>query len=316
MRRIFFSIFTIFSVLIAETTISGVGFFNYTYDATKDSDNDDGFSLNRVYFTYKNNISDDLSIKFQTDVGEVGDDERLTSYLKKAQVDWKSPIGKLVFGMQGMNMFNITEKTWGFRFIEKSPMDLHKLSSSADLGVGFSNKVGDFSYSMLVTNGTGYKKQENDEFKKYSFSAVYGQPKLVKKDGYNVGIAYSMEPYEDANEETYNESVMSFFGGYAANGLRVGGEFDMETNSETDIIRQIMALYASYKIKDNLEGLVYVDMYDPNTDSNDDASTYIIAGFNYYVEGGLVLTPNMRMINPEDGSDSSMMYKLNLRFKF
>ena len=89
----------------------------------------------------------------------------------------------------------------------------------------------------------------------------------------------------------------------------------METNSETDITRQIMALYASYKIKDNLEGLVYVDMYDPNTDSDDDASTYIIAGFNYYVEGRLVLTPNMRMINPEDGSDSSMMYKLNLRFK-
>ena len=34
----------------------------------------------------------------------------------------------------------------------------------------------------------------------------------------------------------------------------------METNSETDITRQIMALYTSYKIKDNLE-LVYVDMY-------------------------------------------------------
>ena len=316
MLRIFFSIFTIFSVLIAETTISGVGFFNYTYDATKDSDNDDGFSLKRVYFTYKNNISDDLSIKFQTDVGEVGDDERLTSYLKKAQVDWKSPIGKLVFGMQGMNMFNITEKTWGFRFIEKSPMDLHKFSSSADLGVGFSNKVGDFSYSMLVTNGTGYKKQENDEFKKYSFSAVYGPPKLVKKDGYNVGLSFSTESYEDAIFVSYNTTVTSFFGGFADNNFRIGGEFDMETNSETDITRQIMALYTSYKIKDNLEGLVYVDMYDPNTDSDDDASTYIIAGFNYYVEGGLVLTPNMRMINPEDGSDSSMMYKINLRFKF
>ena len=316
MKKIVMLMFFLFSYLLAQGSISGVGFYNYSHDLTKDSANDDGFTLNRVYFTYKNNVSDDLSVKFQTDVGEVGDDERLTAYLKKAQVDWKSPIGKLTFGMQGMNMFNITEKTWGFRFIEKSPMDKHKFSSSADMGVGYSGKVNDISYSILMTNGSGYKKQENDKFKKISFHGVYGQPKLVKADGYNVGLAYSMEPYEDANEESFNKTVMSFFGGFAGSGLRFGGEFDMHSDSDGDITKQIMAFYASYKLMDSIEGLVYFDMFDPDIDTKKDGETYIIAGLNFYPTKGLTITPNIRMTSFEDGSDSQKMFKMNFQFKF
>ena len=96
MKRILLTSIYLCSFIMAEGSISGIGFFNYTYDLTKDAMNDDGFRLNRVYFTYKNSISEDLSVKFQTDVGEVGGDERLTAYLKKAQVDWKFPFGKII----------------------------------------------------------------------------------------------------------------------------------------------------------------------------------------------------------------------------
>ena len=60
--------------------ISGVAYFEHS---------DDAFSLSRTYLTYKNSISDELSFQFQTDVGQIGDDDRLTAYLKKAQLDWK-----------------------------------------------------------------------------------------------------------------------------------------------------------------------------------------------------------------------------------
>ena len=85
-----------------------------------------------------------------------------------------------------MNVFNVAEKTWGFRFLEKSPMDFHGFSSSADLGIGYSGKISKVNYSFLVTNGTGYKKSENDEYKKISTQFVYGEKKLVKQDGYNL----------------------------------------------------------------------------------------------------------------------------------
>jgi len=316
--KYFLSMLLLLSMAISQnTTLSGLGYYDYTYDLTENSINDEGFTLRRVYFTYKNNISEDLSIKFQTDVGEVGGDERLTAYLKKAQVDWKSSLGKITLGMQGMNMFNVTEKNWGLRFIEKSPMDKHGFSSSADMGIGYSGQYSNINYSVLMTNGSGYKKQENDKFKKISFHGVYGQPKLVKEDGYNIGIAYSMEPYEDDSENSFNKTAMSLFAGYAANKLRIGGEYDMHTDSNSEISKQIMALYLSYKVMDNLEGLVYVDMYDPNIDSDKNGETYIIAGLNYYATKGLIVTPNIRLTSFEDMDvESTNVFKINFQFKF
>ena len=331
--NIFLLIAMMCSAMMAEGKISGVGFFDYTYDLTEEASGADksSFAFNRIYFTYSNTISDQISFKFQTDVGrfdlvdydkeakiatidESPEMGHLFAYIKKAQLDWKSPISKITLGMQGMNVFNVTEKTWGFRFIEKSPMDKHKFSASADMGIGVSGKFNDISYSLLSTNGVGYKKEENDAFKKTSIQLVYGEKKLVKNDGFNVGTSLSFESYYDDGD--YMESVMAFFGGYAGNGFRVGAEFDTKTDSKTELSEQIIAFYGSYKFTDDFEGLMYIDMYDSNTDVDKNSETYIIAGLNYYPTKGLTITPNVRIISFEDGSDSETMFKMNFQFKF
>ena len=323
----------IFSVMMAEGKISGIGFFNYTYDLTEEASGADksSFAFNRIYFTYSNTISDQISFKFQTDVGrfdlvdydkeakiatidESPEMGHLFAYIKKAQLDWKTPISKITLGMQGMNVFNVTEKTWGFRFIEKSPMDKHKFSSSADMGIGVSGKFSNVSYSLLSTNGAGYKKEESDAFKKTSIQLVYGEKKLVKKDGFNIGTSLTFEPYHDG--EDYMKSVMAFFGGYAGSGFRVGAEFDTKTDSKTELSEQIIAFYGSYKFTDVFEGLVYIDMYDEDTATDEDGETYIIAGLNYYPTKGLTITPNVRLKSFEDGSDGETVFKMNFQFKF
>ena len=166
--------------IYSQGTFSGVTYFNYTYDLTQDAENDAGFGLKRVYFTYEQKLSENLSYKFQTDIGQIEIFDELieeageitintkntqfVAYLKNAKVDWNlggGSLGKLTFGMQGMNIFNVTEKTWGFRFIEKSPMDLNKFSSSADMGIGYSGKFNNLNYSFMYTNGCGYKKSDS-----------------------------------------------------------------------------------------------------------------------------------------------------------
>lgn len=317
------------SLMIGEGKISGTGFFYYTSDLTDGVSGSDksSFGFDRVYFTYKNSVSDNISFKFQTDVGRfdfVDEDDdgnaivsgksHLFAYIKKAQLDWKTPISKITLGMQGMNVFNVTEKTWGFRFIEKSPMDKHKFSSSADMGIGVSGKFSNVSYSLLSTNGAGYKKEESDAFKKTSIQLVYGEKKLVKKDGFNIGTSLTFEPYHDG--EDYMKSVMAFFGGYAGSGFRVGAEFDTKTDSKTELSEQIIAFYGSYKFTDVFEGLVYIDMYDEDTATDEDGETYIIAGLNYYPTKGLTITPNVRLKSFEDGSDGETVFKMNFQFKF
>ena len=54
------------SIMFAEGSISGVSYFGYSMknmDAALESDKERGFELNRVYLTYKNEISDKVSFK-------------------------------------------------------------------------------------------------------------------------------------------------------------------------------------------------------------------------------------------------------------
>ena len=302
---------------------SGVTYFDYTYDLSENAINDDGFGLKRVYFTYVETLSENISYKFQTDIDYKS--SPINVYLKNAKLDWKSPIGKLTFGMQGMNIFNVTEKTWGFRFLEKSPMDKHKFSSSADMGAGYSGSFNNLNYSFMYTNGTGYKENENDKHKKISAQFVYGQKKLSKNNGINIGTSFSIEPYDD-DGDTKSKTLMAFYGGYAGNVLRIGAEFDTYTDDGSDITQQIIAGYANYKLSDKINILGRVDMFDPWTKSIDDSDTAdineekdnqtnIIAGFNYIPTQGLTITPNVRISIPEEG-DTTTLLMLNFEFKF
>ena len=110
--------------IYGQGSFSGATYFDYSYDLTEDAINDAGFALKRVYFTYEQSLSEEISYKFQTDIDY--NNSPMNVYIKNAKIDWKLPgasFGKLTLGLQGMNIFNVTEKTWGFRFLQKSPMD-------------------------------------------------------------------------------------------------------------------------------------------------------------------------------------------------
>ena len=138
--KYFIILFTILTIGISQDgKFSGLVFYNYTYDLTEEAANDEGFAFNRVYLTYTQELSKGISYKFQTDINSSASPKEV--YLKNAKVDWESRIGKFTIGLQGMNVFNIAEKNWGFRFLDKSPMDMYGFSSSADMGIGYSGKL-------------------------------------------------------------------------------------------------------------------------------------------------------------------------------
>ncbi len=316
----------LFTILVALLTIANAGegklgglvFHDFTYDLTKDADVTNEFGIKRVYFTYQQEISDGIKYKFQTDINYKTTPKNL--YLKNAKVDWSSPMGKITFGLQGMNVFSIQEKTWGYRFIEKSAMDQRKFSSSADLGVGYSNTFASrIHFSALYTNGTGYKKSESDSYKKLSFQALLGEKKLAKKDGFNIGGIVAFEPYDyevdSVTVDKKTKMVFGLFGGYAGSGLRVGGEFDRFTDSGVEKTKQIISVYANYKISKSLQGYCRFDIYDPDNETEKDSENYLIAGFGYTPGKGLTIAPNIRYTKPQEG-DATTLVIVNFQFKF
>ncbi|RMD51363.1 MAG: hypothetical protein D6830_00525 [Ignavibacteria bacterium] len=305
--------------MFAQGKVSGKTYFDYTYNP--DGTPTNSFEIHRVYIGYSANLSDNISYKVTTDVGRVnnGKDNRLAAYLKYAQLKWKTQYGSFVFGLQGLNIFNVQEYNWGYRFVEKSAMDLHKFGSSADLGIGYYNKfAGKLNVSAILTNGTGYKKSENDDYKKLSFQVFYGDKKIKKDGNFNVGAVFTTESFDyisGTDTTTKSTTVIGGFAAYQIAGLRVGAEYDILTKGgSSDVTKNIISVYADYAAMKNLHVFARFDKYDPNVDVDNDGSNYVVAGLNYKAGKGFSIAPNVRISSPETG-DSSTLYKVNFEFK-
>ena len=191
---------------------------------------------------------------------EISEDTRLVVFLKKAQINYKSSFGKFNFGLIGMNTYGVQESNWGYRFIEKSAIDIYGFSATADIGVGFSRSLIDnLNMSLQLTNGEGYKQPQGDKYHKMSFNATYGERKLNKNDGYNAGIVYSI-----AATDSDPTNMISAFGGFSGMGLRLGAEYDMLTKGTIE--SNIISVSANYAVIDKMDVFVRYDMTDDNND--------------------------------------------------
>ena len=235
----------------------------------------------------------------------------VTAFLKKAQADYTTNYGKISLGLIGMNTYGVQEKNWGYRFISKSAIDKNKFSATADLGIGYSNTLMEnLNLSLQLTNGEGYKKSQEDTYHKFSLNATYGEMKINKNDGYNAGLVFSTMPTEN---DPIN--MISVFGGYAANNLRLGAEYDKQTSG--DLEETIISVTSNYRALDNLDAYVRYDMYTDNVENDMNGENYLIAGLLLNCGNGLSLAPNVRMTSFEDSDmDNELEYKLNFQFKF
>ena len=295
--------------MFAEGKIGGVTYFDFI-----SSDDSTAFNFQRQYFGYGGDISDQVSFKILFDVGRTnkndGEDSRLVTFLKKAQIDYKRSYGKLSLGMIGMNTYNIQEKNWGYRFIEKSAIDKYGFSSTADLGLGFSKSLTDqLKMSLQVVNGEGYKNPQSDKYHKIAFNSTYGEHNLVKNSGFNAGVVYTTEQTDN------KQNIMtSLFGGFAGMGLRLGGQYNMLTENTKE--SKVVSVSANYGLKENINVFTRYDMWDDNDEDKKNGKNNLITGIVLTCGSGLSMAPNMRMTSFEDNSDSVTEYRINFQFKF
>jgi len=310
MKKYLLIIFLLITAVFAgDAKFSSIGFFELSYTNVPNNNITNKFELNNVYFIYENELSESVAYKFKTDIERTDDDGKLEVYLKSAKLSWKTNLGEFVFGLQEMNVFNLQEKTWGFRSVEKSIMDKIEFSSSADLGIGYYNKLKRVYYNILVTNGSGYKKPENDSYKKISVQVFYGEKNLSLKEGVNFGAVATYEPYTDDHDKNQKYTVVGVFAGFANSTLRVGAEIDQLTNSIEDEPRQILSIYNNVVIHNKVHLYGRVDHLTNANYKND----YLIIGLAYNPEEGLKIMPNIRY-KRETGMNDIINYNLNFEF--
>jgi len=292
------SIITFLSFIIAGD-IGGYTIFEY---------NDDAFEINRVYFQYTDDLSDDLFLKIRYDVARDGVDAdgKFIAYLKNAYVDWSCKNGGLLsLGLIGTNSYGTQENTWGYRFIEKSPLDKDQFTNTADLGIGYSHSFGNLNINVQILNGEGFKSKQSDTHMATYLRFLYGEGNLNKNDGYNAGLVITS--FEgDSADDSDDVNLVGLFGGWASNNLRLGLEYNQYETTDT---KTLMSLYANYSISETLDVFVRNDMMEIDGIGDSDVITSWI-GMACNPSKGLYISPNIMI---EDGTKD---YRLTFMFKY
>ena len=328
------------STVFMQGKIGGYAIFDYNGTTQQ-------FDIDRTYFQYTNDISDNLFFKVRFDVGRSyeqffgctstnyinneedciaseqewvdmadGTDSKLQVYLKNAYADWKfNSGGKFSMGLIGTNSYGVQEKNWGYRFISKSVLDMYGMTKTADFGIGYSHNFGDFNMSFQAVNGEGYKADfdsgnTNDDKPAAYVRLMYGEKNLLKDNGFNAGLIY-ISRY-NAIDDKHNNNVFGVFGGWRESNFRLGFEFNKKEYSSKETAT---SLYLNYNFNGNIDLFARYDVYNPNTSYNTIESK-TIWGLVFNPTKGLYISPNAIISDAGDGTSAVKEYRLTCMFKY
>ncbi len=278
-------VFLLFAVLLmgssisnaqTESKIDGLVYWDYYYNfknSVPAEQDRNAFQFRRIYFTFENNITADLKVRFrlESEHGTYGSTSKINPFVKHAYLEWSNliPQHKLYLGIAETNAFKNSEEYWGYRSIEKTIMDLQKISSSADMGIALKGDMlgGKVHHWLTVFNGTGYGSSEIDRSKKIGYAFWLTPMKGLILEGY-----YDFESQDPTGKQTaaslssakdYTASTgyntMKGFVGYDHPRFTVGAEAFWRTNEKSGI-ENVATAYDDVKKEYKITGSTPVDV--------------------------------------------------------
>ncbi len=318
--------------LKAEGKFSGLMFGDYYY-ALKNHDaavkNNNGFWLRRIYFTYDNTLTDKIAMRFRLEMNSPGDFKTSTTlipFVKDAYLTTKIGKHTLMLGLIGTPLYDNLDEYWGYRPMEKTPVDLFKFGNSREFGLGLKGALdakSKLTYTVVVGNGAG-TKSETDHGK-----AIYGRLNFQPTP------ALFLELYADYTNTGNDSSVniLQAFAGVKGNWGRSGLNFGYRhtKQGETGSDLKFVSLFGVFKLCPKLE---FVARYDRMLDINPNGSkieyipmannakaNVVLAGLGWSLSENVKVIPNIKYVfydAPASGlKPSADLYTyLTLYFKF
>ena len=312
---------------------SGYMFGDY-YWIAKNHDTDiekmNGFWLRRVYFTYDKTLSDAFSTRLRLEMGHPGDFEtsgKAEPFVKDAYLKWKKGNTQLLLGISSTPTWDVIEKTWGYRSVEKTLLDLQKFASSRDFGIavkGNLDQAGKVKYHVMVGNGNSNKSETNKGKKAMLSLGFYPSKEVI------------IEFYGDLNDNPgdTNWITVQGFAAYNAKQARLGVQFAHQTRnveSGEDLTFKLGSVFFVTKVGEKTNLFARVDrMFDPNPSgskisyipfSSTAKSTFFVGGLDIMPIKDVHLMPNIEFVTYDeiDGGekpDSDVIPRFSFYYKF
>ncbi|MCA1732881.1 MAG: OprO/OprP family phosphate-selective porin, partial [Acidobacteria bacterium] len=285
-------------------------FYSILEHHNEDLEGRNGFLLRRIYLTFDQKLSPSLSARLRFELNQAGDfvsNTALEPFVKDAWVRWRRDENMdFRFGIWQNASFDTVEDLWGYRAVEKTPLDLQRWVPTRDLGIAMSGKFADprFHYQAQVGNGSGTGTETNSG----------------KKAAAVLGFAPSsgtiFELYADTEDRgAEDRTTLQAVAGYRGAGYRFGVQYAQQQRKSvaSDLDLDLASVFAVWSLRENLNLIARVDrMFDPNPEGDRIAylpfdptaeSTLLIAGVDVELHKNLGVVPNIEWITYESGPD-------------
>jgi hypothetical protein len=318
--------------LKGEVKLSGLMFGDYYYalanhDAAVKDNN--GFWFRRIYLTFDNTLTDKIAMRFRLEMNSPGDFKTSTTlvpFVKDAYLSAKVGKHTLMLGLISTPLYDNLDDYWGYRPMEKTPIDLFKFGNSRDFGLGLKGALdakGKLTYTLLAGNGAGLKS-ETDRGK-----AIYGRLNFQPIP------ALFLELYADYTNLGGGSSVsiLQAFAGVKGKwgrcGFNAGVRNAKQAEASSDI--KFVSVFVVGKLSPKIELVGRFDrMLDPNPSgskidyipmANNAKANVLLAGLGWSLNENVKIIPNIKYVfydAPESGAKPSADFYtyLTLYFKF
>ncbi len=315
--------------LFGEGKISGYMFGDFYFVALHHDStlkNMNGFWFRRIYFTYDYDISESFSTRLRLEFNSPGDfkkSELLIPYVKDAYLKWKFPLFDFIFGLSATPTWEVIEEHFGYRSIEKTPLDLQKMGSSRDIGFAFKGGFGEskkIKYHLMFANGEGTKSELNKQ-KAFYFSLDFYLGDFL--------IEFYGDYFDKGAPDLKYKYTYQGFIGLKKEKFRFGAQFANQTqvqHPDTTINYPIGSFYFVFNFSEKTSLIFRFDKnFEKNPNGNkiaytpfspDAPSNFIILGYDFKLHKNVNLIPNIKYVlyDEEDGIKPDPDLYLNLTF--
>lgn len=276
-----------------------------------------GFLLRRANFGYEYKFAPKAMayVALETDESTLSANNKDLAFVKDAYVKWEFMKNTdLVVGRQGSFMFENAEKNWGFRFIEKTIMDLRGIEPSRDNGVSIRGKLlegNKLFYAAMLGNSSGV----GSETEKHKRGYAHVGYKITDSVEVVAFFDYAHKPYatkSNASKTRYSkdEIVTGLYAGVrkAQFAFGVEGFYKITNNSDFKVWNTStskndtantatvgISVFGSYNFTKKTSAFLRYDFFDPNIRAMavHDFRHYFIAGASFNPIKDIYFSPNI-----------------------
>jgi len=277
-----------------------------------------GFWIRRGYLTVDRALSDELFARIRFELNQAGDfrtNATLEPYVKDAFIRWRrSPALELYIGLSPSPAIETVERVWGYRSVEKTVLDLHRVIATRDLGIAAAGTYGRVKYQAQIGNGSATGTETN-EGKKVAASMSLAPTAATLVDVY--------ADFEDRPGAT-NRTTLQGIGAIQTERYRIALQYGLQFRDQQDDFDAI-SLFGSYNLSPRWALLGRVDRADANPEGDRipyvqldpaRASTMFLAGADWKLHKNLSIIPNVMLFAYEDGGEDDLFGKVTFSFSF